>query len=255
MAVSWKGSISFGLIYIPINLFVATKENNINFNMLHEECLSRIRYKRVCENCGREVSSEEIVKGYNYETDKYVVFSNDDFEKIKSPKDKTINILQFVDISEIDPILYNKAYYIVPTGAEIAYALLKQALIETNKVGIAKVVLGTKENLVALRVIQDKMILNTLYFIEEIKSVQLPEINVNINQTELDLAKQLIKHMTKSFEVEKFHNEYLERVKEAIEQKIHGKEISVVKDKEDTNIINLMDALQESIKLINQPRV
>src|SRR5690554_4788496 len=111
MAVSWKGSISFGLIYIPVNLFVATKENNISFNMLHKECLSRIRYKRVCENCGREVKSDEIIKGYNYEDDKYVVFTNDDFEKIKSPRDKTINILQFVDINEIDPIYYNKAYY------------------------------------------------------------------------------------------------------------------------------------------------
>lgn len=255
MAVSWKGSISFGLIYIPINLYVATKENNISFNLLHKDCLSRIRYKRICENCEQEVSSEEIIKGYNYEGDKYVVFTNDDFEKIKSPKDKTISILQFVDIKEIDPLFYHKAYYVVPTGAEVAYSLLKHALIETNKVGIAKVVLGTKENLVALRVIQDKMVLNTLYFIDEIKSVQLPEINVQIKQNELELAKQLINQMTKTFEVEKFNNEYLEKVKQAIEQKIHGKEITVTKDKEEVNIINLMDALQESIRLTNQTRV
>ncbi|QVK17325.1 Ku protein [Mycoplasmatota bacterium] len=255
MGVSWKGSISFGLIYIPVSLYVATRKESIGFNMLHKDCHMRIHYKKVCDYCDKEVKSNDIVKGYNYEDDKYVIFTNDDLEKIKTPKDKNIHILQFVDISEIDPVFYEKAYFIVPNGGEKAYELLKKALSETNKVGIAKVVFGTKETLVALRVAHDKMILNTLYFVQEINSIQVPYINIDLNQAEVDLAKQLIMQMVEPFSPEKYHDEYLEKLKVAIEQKIEGKEISVPKEKEEKNIINLMDALQESIKQTTQTRV
>ncbi len=255
MAVSWKGSISFGLIYIPVSLYIATRDESIGFNMLHKECHTRIRYKKVCEFCDIEVKSSDIVKGYNYDENKYVVFTDDDFEKIKTPKDKSINIVQFVDISEIDPVFYEKAYYVVPNGGEKAFELLKQALYETNKVGIAKVVFGTKESLVALRVAHDKMLLNTLYFINEIKSVQAPYVNIELNQAEVDLAKQLIKQMTSTFVPEKYHDEYQERLKLAIEQKIQGEEIMIPKEKETQNIINLMDALQESLKMTAGTRV
>ena len=255
MAVSWKGSIAFGLIYIPVSLYIATKEESIGFNMLHKECLTRIRYKKVCEYCDVEVKSDEIVKGYNYDGDKYVVFTDDDFEKIKTPKDKSINIMQFVDLSEIDPVFYEKAYYIVPNGGEKAFELLKQALMETNKVGIAKVVFGTKETLVALRVANKRMLLNTLYFVNEIKSVEVPYQNVEINPLEVNLAKQLIMQMSKPFQPDIYHDEYQERLKQAFEQKILGEEISVPKEKEDKNIINLMDALQKSIAQLEQPRL
>lgn len=255
MGVSWKGSISFGLIYIPISLYVATRKESIGFNMLHKDCHTRIHYKKVCDYCDEEVKSSDIVKGYNYEDDKYVVFTNDDFEKMKTPKDKNIHILQFVDMKEIDPVFYEKSYHIVPNGGEKAYELLKKALSETNKVGIAKVVFGTKETLVALRVAHDKMILNTLYFVNEINSVQVPYMNIDLKQAEVDLAKQLIMQMVEPFSPEKFHDEYLEKMKIAIEQKIQGKEISVPKEKEEKNIINLMDALQESLKQTSQTRV
>ncbi len=254
MAVSFKGSISFGLIYIPISLYVATKADHISFNMLHNECHTRIRYKKVCEFCDEEVKSSDIVKGYHYEDGKYVIFSNDDFEKIKTPKDKSIDIIQFVDIKEIDPVFYEKTYYVVPNGGEKAFELLKKALKDTKKVGIAKVVLGTKETLVALRVAHDKMLVNTLYFANEIKNVETSYMNVELNQQEVDLAKQLIMQLSKPFEPEKFHNEYQEKLKKAIEQKIQGEEITVPQEKEDQSIINLMDALQESLKKTHQPR-
>ncbi|HEY8365446.1 MAG TPA: Ku protein [Haloplasmataceae bacterium] len=247
MAVSWKGSISFGLIYIPVSLYSATQEKNISFNMLHKDCLTRIRYKKVCEYCDTEVSSNDIVKGYNYEDNKYVIFTNEDLEKIKTPKDKSINILQFVDILEIDPIFFAKSYYVIPNGGEKAFVLLKQALKETNKVGIAKMVLGTKENLVALRVIHDKMIVNTMYFKDEIKQMEDLFFNVDLNQAEVDLAKQLIGQMTKKFQPEIFHDEYQEKLQKAIEQKIQGAEFSVPKDENLPNIINLMDALKASL--------
>jgi DNA end-binding protein Ku len=255
MGVSWKGSISFGLIYIPINLQIATKEANIGFNMLHKECGQRIKYKKVCEFCGEEVKTDDIVKGYNYESDKYVIFEEPDFDKLKSEKDKSIQIVQFVDASEIDPVLYEKAYYVVPTGGEKAFELLKRAMSETNKVGIAKVVLGTKESLVALRMSQDKLMLNTLYFVNEVRSVEYPYVKVDVSQPEVDLAKQLIANLSSTFKPEQFHDEYQERLKEAIEQKIAGEEISVVKDEPENNIINLMDALQKSIETTQNYRV
>lgn len=254
MATSWKGSISFGLIYIPVSLYVATHEEHISFNMLHKECLTRIKYKKICEYCDEEVKGADIVKGYNYEEDKYVLFGNDDFEKIKSPKDKSINIEQFVDLAEIDTVFYNKSYYVVPNGGERAFELLKQALIETNKVGIAKVVFGSKENLVALRVSGEKLILNTLYFLNEIKALEMPYKNIETNPQEVSLAKQLILNMSQPFQPEKFHDEYQEKLKQAIEQKIDGKEIAQPKENEENNIINLMDALQESLKGTEGPR-
>lgn len=252
MGLSWKGSISFGLIYIPINLYIATREESIGFNMLHKNCHTRIRYKKVCEFCDEEVKSGDIVKGYNYEADKYVIFESDDFEKIKSTKDKSINILQFVDVNEIDPVFYEKAYYIVPNGGERAFELLKQALIETNKVGIAKVVFGTKETLVALRVNHDNMILNKLFFANEIKSVQVPYVNIDVNPQEVDLAKMLIKQMTSAFNPDIYHDEYQEKLKLAIEQKIQGEEIIIPNEIAEKNIINLMDALKESITNVGQ---
>ncbi|MDF2699424.1 MAG: Ku protein [Haloplasmataceae bacterium] len=255
MGVSWKGSISFGLIYIPISLYVATSEESIGFNMLHKECNNRIKYKKVCEFCDQEIKSGDIVKGYNYEGDKYIVFDENDFERLKSPKDKSINITQFVDLSEIDTVFYDKAYYVVPDGGERAFELLKQAMKETNKVGIAKVVFGTKENLVAIRMSGDKLLLNTLYFVNEIRSVQMPYIKVDVGKAEVDLAKQLITNMTSHFKPEGFHDEYRERLKSAIEQKIHGEEITIPVEKPDNNIINLMEALQQSIANSNQPRV
>lgn len=256
MSVSWKGSISFGLIYIPIGLYIATSEERIGFNMLHNKCNHRIKYKKVCEFCDEEIRHNDIVKGYNYKEDKYVIFDDSDFEKIKTAKDKSIDIVQFVDFNEIDSIFYEKSYYIIPLGAEKAYALLKQALKDTNKVGIAKAVLGTKESLVAIRMSGDNLLLNTLYFLNEIRPIQQPvNTNVELIQNEVDLAKMLIDNMTSSFKPETYHNEYNEKLKLAIKQKIKGKEISVAKEEQPNNIINLMDALQKSVRNTQGPRV
>ena len=152
MAYSYKCSISFGLVYIPVTLHASVKTQDVGFNMLDKKTMSRVKYKKTCEECdGREVKQEDIVKGYEYEDDKYVVFTEEDFEKLKTKKDKNITIQKFVDIAEIDPIYYDRPYYVNPTGAENAYALLLRAMEEEKKVGIAKTVLGNKETLIALR--------------------------------------------------------------------------------------------------------
>ena len=159
MAYSYKGSISFGLVYIPVTLHNSIRQNDIGFNMIDKKTMSRVRYKKTCEdNENREFKQEDIVKGFEYEDGKYVIFEEKDFEKIKTKKDKNITIEQFVDIADIDPIYYDKSYYVVPTGAEKAYAVLLTAMEQSGKAAIAKTVLGIKETLVMIRAKDGQML-------------------------------------------------------------------------------------------------
>ena len=152
MAYSYKGSISFGLVYIPVTLHSTIKNNDIGFNMIDKKTMSRVKYKKTCADCdGREVRQEDIVKGYEYEEGKYVLFDEKDFEKLKSKKDKNITIEQFVNLAEIDPLYFDKPYYVAPTGAEKAFSVLLSAMEEEGKAAVAKTVLGTKETLIAIR--------------------------------------------------------------------------------------------------------
>ena len=254
MAYSYKCSISFGLIYIPVTLHASVKTQDVGFNMLDKKTMSRVKYKKTCEECdGREVKQEDIVKGYEYEDDKYVVFTEEDFEKLKTKKDKNITIQKFVDIAQIDPIYYDRPYYVNPTGAENAYALLLRAMEEEKKVGIAKTVLGNKETLIALRAKDGQMLLSTLFFADEIQKNPTKEVKAEFSSSELSLAKSIVEGMSGDFKAEDYKDEYRERVKAAIEQKIAGKEI--VKAKEGTTNVaaNLMEALQASLKGLNKP--
>ncbi|HEY8436180.1 MAG TPA: Ku protein [Haloplasmataceae bacterium] len=254
MAVSWKGSISFGLIYIPIQLIMATREQQIPFNQLHKKCQERIQYKKICSYCGEEVKSDEIIKGYEYEKGEYVIFTDEDFERLKSEKDKTIQIEQFVQLEEIDPVYYEKAYYVEPTGGEKAFFLLLKAMEETNKVGLAKVVFGKKEHLVALRIDKGTMYLYKLYFHNEIIPYKGYDFRFTLEGPEVELAKQLIQNLTRPFDPERFYDSYYERLKDAIEHKIQGKSVPQVKDEPDTQIMNLMEALRQSIRSSEGPR-
>lgn len=254
MAHSFKSSISFGLVYIPITLSVSVREHDIGFNMIEKKTMSRVKYKKTCVDCNnKEVKNEDIVKGYEYKKDKYVIFTDKDFEKIKSSKDKNITIEQFVDLDEVDPIYYDKAYYVNPVGGEKAFNVLLEAMQKQNKAGIAKTVLGTKETLILIRARDGKMLVNTLYFHNEIQ--KSPEIKKSkIAKKELDLAINLIEQMTEPFEPAKFKDEYHEKVKKAIKRKIAGNEIIETKDNDaqPTNVINLMDALAKSLKTDNK---
>lgn len=251
MAVAHKGSISMGLVLIPIGMYKSTVDNDIHFNQLDKESKARIRYKKYCSHCGKEVTAQDIVKGYEYEKDKYVIMTEEDLEKIKTKKDKTIHIIQFAKISEVDMIYYEKDYYAIPdTGAEKAYELLRQALLAQKKVAIAKSVMGTNEKLLVLFPTKEGMIVKTLYYHDEIAAVpkQIPKMQLEKN--ELDMAKLLIENMTKPFVAAEFHDEYQARLREAIMKKIQGKEI-VTADQgtEGNNIINLMDALEKSLEI------
>ena len=248
MAYSYKGAIAFGLVYIPITLSLSVKEHNIGFNMLEKKTKSRVKYKKTCVDCNnKEVKNEDIVKGFQYEKDKYVIFTDKDFEKLKTTKDKNITIEKFVNASEIDPIYYDKAYYVKPSGADKAYNVLLKAMEQEKKVALAKTVLGTKETLIVIRAIDGKMIVFTLFFKSEIQKA--PELKASkITKQELDLAKNLITQMTGKFEPEKYKDEYYEKLKKAIKRKISGNEIVEAKDEEQpVKIINLMEALEKSL--------
>ena len=246
---AYKSAITFGLVYIPVTLNVSIKNNDIGFNMIDKTTMSRIKYKKTCVDCdNKEVKNENIVKGYQYEKDKYVIFTDKDFEKLKTEKDKNIVIEQFVSVSEVDPIYFDKSYYITPTGGEKAFGLLLAAMEKQKKAGIAKSVIGTKENLILIRAQNGKMLASTLFFSEEVQ--QYPEIKKQkVNPAELKLAINLIEEMTTAFKPEKFKDNYTDKIKKAIKQKIEGKQIVVAKEsKEPVRIINLMEALQQSLK-------
>jgi Ku protein, prokaryotic len=249
MAVSHKGAISFGLVYIPVALYTATQDNDIHFNQLHKEDHSRIRYKKTCAHCGKEILSDDIIKGFEYDKDKYVIVTDDDFEKIKTEKDKTIQILHFADLDTISPIYYEKTYHTVPeTGGEKAFELLRTAMKEENKVAIGKTVMGNKEALLAIIPTDDNILIDTMFFEDEIKEIPKSYAKPELNEGELSMAKTLIQSMVRPFEPSFYKDEYQERLRELIEQKIAGKEIVAAKKEETNNVIDLMDALKKSIE-------
>ena len=248
MAYSYKGSISFGLVYIPIELHNTVNNNDISFNQIDKKTMSRVKYVKTCVDCeDRVVKQEDIVKGYEYEKDKYVIFDEEDFEKLKTEKDKNITIEQFVNIKEIDPLYFDKPYYVAPTGANAAFALLIKAMEEEGKAGIAKTVLGNKETLIAIRAKDGELLLNTLFFEEEVKKNPSDKAKGEVKDAELIMAKSIIEAMTAPFEPDKYHNEYRKRLEEAIEQKIAGKEIVASKEQVNNNVATLMEALQASL--------
>jgi len=249
MAYSFKGSISFGLVYIPIKLYLCVKDKDIGFNMIDKQTQSRVQYKKTCIDCdGRELQQSDIVKGYEYEDGKYVIFTNEDFEKLKTQKDKSIMIQKFVDLATIDPIYFDKSYYVEPTSAENAFALLLAAMQEQGRAGIAKTVLGSKEKLVALRVRNNQMLLNTLYFADEVQKAPQVSIDAPLKEEELKLAKSLIENMHAEFAPEQYKDEYRARVTEAIQSKIEGKEIITPKEEARPQAAGLLDALQKSLE-------
>lgn len=251
MAFSYKSSISFALVYIPIKLHTVIKENNVSFNMLDKKTKSRIKYIKTCEDCnGREVVQSDIVKGYKYDNENYVILENSDFEKIKTQKDKSITIDSFIDISEVDSIYYEDSYYVEPTGAQKAYQLLLEAMKLQGKAGIAKSVLGSKEAVILLRPKDDVLIVSTLHFQEEVKPKPFTLESQSANKKELEMAVSIIKSMSDKFSPENFKDEYTERLKKAIDAKIAGKQIEEEKDLKSPKISDLMTALQESVKLM-----
>lgn len=253
MAYSIKSSISFGLVYIPVSLYPCAKNNDISFNLIDKKTLSRVKYKRTCVDCdGKELKPEDIVKGYEYDDGSYVILEDKDFEKIKSKRDKTITIEKFAPLSGVDPVYYDKAYYVSPAGAERAFSLLLSAMEQKNMAGIAKTVLGYKDTLILLRVKGGRMLLNTMYFDEEIQKPSIKETEMAIRGKELELAVSLIENMSGRFNPAEYKDEYRGKLMELIDSKLKGKSVSIPKERTSGNVVNIMDALKMSIETVQK---
>ena len=247
MIILKKTSISFGLVNIPVQINPIIKNNDISFNQLHKKCGSRIKYVKYCPHCKKEVKQTDIVKGYEYEDNEYVTLTNEEFDNLKSEDEKTIEVVGFVDLREIDPVYFEKSYVVETNSKSKAYTLFKDALLKTKKVALAKTVIGTKFYYVVLRLSENMIVMNTLYFFEE---VNMPEANIDTKYTkkELDLAIELVNSLNMKFKPEELEDEYQNKIKDAIDLKIEGKNIKKPKKKRETNIKDLMTALEMSLK-------
>jgi len=252
---TWSGFLSFGLVSVPVGLYTATADQTIHFNQLHKGTSNRVRYKKVDEDTGEELSTEDIVNGYPLGGGEYVVVTREEMAGAAPGKSELIEIQDFVDLEEIDPIFFRQSYYLAPKGkgSDRAYALLLEAMNETNKVGIATLVLRDKEHLVAIRPSEKVLMLETMYFEDEIRDPQqeletLPEIG-NASPRELKIAKQLIESLTDKWEPSRYQNTYRSRIEELIEKKRKGNAV-VFGDEErpKSNVVDLMAALQASIE-------
>jgi DNA end-binding protein Ku len=248
----WKGAISFGLVSIPIRLYPATEEKGLKFNQLHDEDHGRIKYQRTCAIDGDEVTFEHIVKGYEYEKDKYVVLTDEDFDAVPVESSRAIEILQFVDLEEIDPIYYKKTYYLIPEEMGVkAYTLLREAMTETGRVGIAKVSFRDKEHLATLRFRDDVFLLETMFWPDEIRASDFDEIGesskLKVRSQEVQMAQSLIENLTSSFDPTEYKDNYREALLQVVEKKIAGEEIEVIPEAEAPKVVDLMEALKASV--------
>lgn len=251
----WTGSISFGLVNVPVKLYSAISQKEVRFNMLHAKDGGRIHLKRFCSVEDKEVPYEEISKGYQIAKGQYVEISRDELAKFHPKATKSIDIQDFVDLEEIDPIFYEATYYLVPDkGAERAYTLLMEAMKRTKRVGVAHVVLRTKQYLCAIRPAGDALVLSTMLYADEVVPQSelggLPDAGeLDVNDRELGMAAQLIESLTvESFEPEKFHDDYRERVLALIEAKAAGEEVVLrPAPQEPPKVVDLMAALEASL--------
>lgn len=252
---SRKSVIAFGMVAIPIAMYTATQDNDIRFNQLHKEDNSRIRYKKTCGHCGKEVTSEDIVKGYEYDKDKYVVITDEEIEKIKTEKEKSIQILHFAELDQISPVYYEKTYQVAPQlGGEKAFELLRLALMEEKKVAIGKTVLGTKDTLMAIIPREDGMLISNMFYADEVKELQKQYTQPEVAEQELKMAKLLINSMDTPFDPAAYKDEYQERLRQLIETKISGQEIVAPEEEKSGKVIDLMEALKASVDKANKDK-
>jgi DNA end-binding protein Ku len=255
MRAIWKGSISFGLVNIPIALYPATRKEELKFRLLRKSDFSPVNYKRVAEKDGKEVPWNQIVKGYEYDKGQYIVLKDEDFQRVDLEATQTVDIQDFVDLDEIDPMFFYKPYYLEPQkGGDKAYALLRDSLQESKKVGIAKVVIKTRQYLAGVKPEDGALVLELMHFAEELadtSKLHIPK-KVEVGKREMNMATQLIDSMSSKWSPEKYRDEYREALMEVIEEKVEagGKEIEEKPKKapKPTKVIDLFEVLQKSLQ-------
>lgn len=254
MRTMWKGSLSFGLVTIPVRLYPATEEKSVSFNQLRASDHSRIGYQRVAKADGQEVPYDEIVKGYEYEPDRYVVFDGDELDALKPPSSRTVEILQFVPLEQIDPIYFQRSYYLAPEAAGAkAYGLLSQAMRDKSTVAVCKITLRDKEHLATLRLRDDVFVLETMYWPDEIRALSIEDLDIGEipepRKQEVAMAEALIENLTEDFDATAYVDTYRQKVLDAVRAKVEGQEITVVDTTgEPTGVVDLMEALRASVE-------
>ncbi|CAG9620526.1 non-homologous end joining protein Ku [Sutcliffiella rhizosphaerae] len=254
MHTMWKGSISFGLVNIPIKMFSATEDKDIKLRTLHKECHSPIKYEKVCPNCEKEVGQDDLVKGYEYVKGKYVILDENELKELKEEhEDKSVKIIDFVKLEDIDPIYFNRSYFLGPgENGNKAYSLLREALESSKKIGVAEITIRSKQQLAVVRVYKDCLVMETVHYPDEVRNVKevpgVPERKA-IDETELKTAITLIDQLTTDFDPEKYHDDYREAVLALVQSKINKEEGTTTPTEGDkTNVVDLMSALQASIE-------
>jgi DNA end-binding protein Ku len=248
-----SGTISFGLVSIPVKMFTATSAGGVGFNLLHEKCGSRIKYQQICPVCNEVVDRASQVKGYEFAKDQYVRFTEEELKAVEGEASRMIDIAEFVPLDQVDPIYFEKTYYLGPDkGGEKAYKLLSDAMKDTNRVALAKFVMRGKENLVLIRPAEGGLMLHTMFFADEVRD--FGEVDkgddAKIKPGEMELAHRLIDELSHDqFKPAEYHDEYTGRLMAAVESKVEGKEITAVGPQvQRTQVIDLMDALKQSLE-------
>ena len=254
-----SGAISFGLVSIPVNLYVAASSESPSFNLLHAKCGSRIKQQRFCPVCKEVVEREELIKGYEFEKNQYVRLADDELKALEGAASEAIEISEFVPLSKVDPIYFEKSYYLGPDkGGEKAYRLLADSMVQVGKVAVAKFVLRGKENLVIIRPAQNGLVMHTMYFFNEVRSFD--EIgkgeSIKVTAPETKLAIRLIDELSNdAFEPDKYEDEYAQRVLDLVKKKAEGEEITVSQTPPQRGkVIDLMEALKKSLGSVPKER-
>ncbi len=247
----WKGAINFGLVTIPVGLYTATDNKTPKFKQLRKTDHSPIRYKRVAEVDGEEVQWDEIVKGYEFEKDRYVVFTDEELEAANPDGNKLVDVIQFVDESEIDPMMYKKSYYLAPEKTGIkAYQILSQALQEKGRVGLAKVSIREKQQLATLRAKDGVIVMETMFWPDEVREGEFEDLDtdLDIRPEEVEMAASIIDNLTRPFDAEEFEDKSRQVVEDLAAKKVAGEEIVAPSSPEPTKVVDLLDALKASVE-------
>jgi DNA end-binding protein Ku len=245
----WSGSISFGLVSVPVKMYTATESKELKFHFLHKDDLAPIGYDKIRKDTGEHVDPDEIVRGFEIEKGRYVPLEDEDYDRLDVELTRSIDICDFVSLEEIDPIYFRKAYYLLPAeGAEKPYLLLVRALEDTGKVAIAKVVIRKKQHLACLRTWEGKLLLETMYFADEVRRPEQVKIGGDLRSAEVDMAKSLVENLSERFNPEKYDDTYRKELLDLIRRKAKGMKLPEPQDEEEAEVVDLMAALRESVE-------
>jgi DNA end-binding protein Ku len=245
----WSGTISFGLVSVPVRMFSATQSKELRFHFLDKRDLQPIGYEKVRRDTGKQVDPDDIVRGFEVAKGQYVTLEDEDLDRLDIELTKTIDILDFVDLDEIDPIYFRKAYYLAPQdGAEKPYRLLVRALDETGKVGIAKVVIRNKQHLAALRAWNGTLVLETMYYADEVRQPEQVDGKARLQKPEVEMAKSLVENLSEPFKPEKYDDTYRKELLDLLRAKAKGKPLPEPEAEEKGEVVDLMAALRESVE-------